>query len=297
MNSAQHLPPELLYGYQHRLLTPEELRTVHEHVAGCEACRDQLAERVNADQIARDVCTSIPLERRPPHRLYSYVAAAAAILVAVGASIWLSRLSTRQSTEDQAGDNAPSVQAALHAGRISLPPFLNELTPPSETLMGGGRTVNFRLLSPKATAVLGPSVRFRWEPMAGHWSYQVRIFRLAGAPALSSPDISASDWTAAGGLSPGTDYQWQIIATRGMERVTLPQPPDTPPRFRVLDTATANRLHKLVHLHPEAHLFLGIEYAQAGAVEDARAELSEAVQQSSHADAARRLLESLIPQR
>ena len=296
MNS-EHLPPELLFGYQHRLLLPEELRAVHDHVAGCEACRNQLAEVLNADQMARDVRSSIALARKPARRFYSYLAAAAAIVLAVGASIWVWRLSIRPSAEARGGDDAPSVQAALRTGRIPLPGFLDQLAPPRETLMGGAPAASSRLLSPKATAVLGPSVRFQWEPLPGEWVYQVRIFQLSGELVLTSSEITASEWTVTQGLSPGADYQWQITATRGAERVTLPEPPETAPRFRVLDARVADRLQKLARLHPEAHLFLGVEYGQAGAVEDARVELTRAIQQGSQAAAARKLLESLISPR
>jgi len=294
VNSAGHLPPELLFGYQHHLLSPEELRSVHDHIGVCEVCREQLADAMNVDEMISDVRSSLALERRPPWRYLPYIAAAAAIVVTVTGSIWLSRLSSRQpAAAGLSGDDAPAVQAALRAGGISLPGFLRELTPPRETLMGGTRAVFARLLSPKATAVLGPSARFEWEPLTGQWTYQVRVFRLDGELIVTSPEISGYQWIAAQGLSSGIDYQWQLVATRGAEHVTLPEPPENPPRFRVLDVNTSDRLRTLTRSHPEAHLFLGVEYGEAGALDDSKSELTLAMRQNSNPDAARKLLDSL----
>jgi hypothetical protein len=294
VNSTGHLSPELLFGYQHRLLSPEELRSVHAHISVCNVCREQLAEKLNLDAMISDVRSSLASERRPLLREFlPYVAAAAAIVVAVTGSIWLSRLSSQSTATDRGGDEAPAVEAALRAGRIALPGFLNELAPPRETLMGGPRAISARLLTPKATAVLTPSAKFEWEPLAGQWTYQVRIFQLDGEMIVSSPDISGTQWIAAKGLSPGMDYQWQIVAAHGAEHVTLPQPPENPPRFRVLDAVTSERLRTLARLHPRAHLFLGVEYGQAGVLDDARAELVQAARQNSNPDAVHKLLESL----
>src|SRR5579864_5059410 len=96
VNSAGHLPPELLFGYQHHLLSPEELRSVHDHIGVCEVCREQLADAMNVDEMISDVRSSLALERRPPWRYLPYIAAAAAIVVTLTGSIWLSRLSSRQ---------------------------------------------------------------------------------------------------------------------------------------------------------------------------------------------------------
>jgi hypothetical protein len=158
--------------------------------------------------------------------------------------------------------------------------------------MGSPSAVIASLVSPRATAAIGPSVRFEWQPMAAQWSYQVRVFQLNGEPATDSPKLTATTWVARN-LTPGADYQWQILATRGSERVTLPQPPDTPPRFRVLDRAASERLRQLSQQHPGAHLLLGVEYAQAGAIEDAQTELAVAARQTSNPTAVQKLLQSL----
>ena len=295
MNIAGHLSPELLFGYRHRLLSTDELRTVHDHIGGCETCREQLADTIGVDEMIRDVRSSLSADRPPARRFLPYAAAAAAILIGAGASIWVWRFSSRPSgAEDHGGDNAPSVQAALRAGRIPVPAFLDQLTTPREKLMGDASAVIARLVSPKATAVLGPSVPFQWEPMSGQWTYQVRVFQLNGEPAADSPELPGTTWLARK-LLPGADYQWQVVATRGSERVTLPQPPDTPPRFRVLDEAFSARLRRLAIQHPGAHLLLGVEYAQAGAIEDAKSELAKAARQNSNPDAVEKLLQSLTP--
>ncbi|HSR08087.1 MAG TPA: hypothetical protein VLM42_13120, partial [Bryobacteraceae bacterium] len=109
----------------------------------------------------------------------------------------------------------------------------------------------------------------------------------------TSPEIPDAQWIASRAIPPNNDYQWQVIATRGEERVTLPQPPENPPRFRILDAALSEQLRKSARANPEAHLLLGVEYGQAGAVDEARAALLQAVRENANADAARRLLGKL----
>jgi hypothetical protein len=291
------LSPELVFGYQHRLLTPDELRAVHDHIDVCETCREELADTMQAEEMVRDIRSALTVPRRPARRFLPYTAAAAAILVIAGSSIWWSRYAAKRRVIED-GSDEPSVQQALRSGRIALPAFLDQLAPARETLMGsGGAAPPARLLSPMATAVLGPSVRFRWEPVEGQWTYQVRIFQLSGEPVLASPELTGTEWILEQGLSPGSDFQWQLIASRGSERVTLPGPPSTPPRFRVLDNATTRRLRALAFQHPSAHLLLGVEYGQAGAIDDAKAQLSLAAGQKPNPNGAKRLLDSLIPLR
>jgi hypothetical protein len=121
----------------------------------------------------------------------------------------------------------------------------------------------------------------------------VVVFRLGGEEAARSPSIAASEWTCDRELARGVDYEWQVEASRGGERVTLPQPPDTPPRFRVLDAAAARRLSQLARQDPADRVRIGVESARAGAVEAARAELQATLEKDPSREDIRKLLATL----
>ena len=245
-------------------------------------------------EMSADIRADLDLEvRRVSPRLLTYLAAAAVVAIAAG-SVWLARrepagpdFRAAAATED------PAVRAALRAGRVPLPAFLGNLAPGREILMGGSLPAPAASLSPAATAVPGVAIRFRWTPTPGKWTYRVRIFTLDGNEVLAGPEVRDPEWTSGPGLAPGTDYQWQVEAASGDERRTIPEPPESAPRFRVLDASESNRLGELARRNPGAHLLLGVEYAKAGAVDDARAELTEALRQDPDRQDVRHLLESL----
>jgi hypothetical protein len=161
--------------------------------------------------------------------------------------------------------------------------------------MGAPGAAAPQALSPRGTAVAGLPVEFRWVALSGNWTYRVGVFTLAGDPVTVSPDLNTPPWLCAQDLRAGADYQWQVTAVRGAERVTIPQPSETPPRFRVLDSASAQRIRELARREPSNHLLLGVEYARAGLLDDARAELSEASRLAPGRPEILRLLQSLPP--
>ena len=294
MNPGGHLLPELAFGYEQGLLSADELREVHDHIASCPDCRKLLAKRLDADAMVGDVREALGVERSRLRRWWPALAAAAAVLVAVGGALrWARRAPARVTIADDDSD-APIVRDALRSGRLPTPGFLSGLASPRETLMGGTRPSPPRFFSPAATAVVAPAARFRWDALPGDWSYRVRVFRGNGEQAAESPEVSAGEWSADRPLAAGEDYAWQVVASRGAERITLPQPPDTPPRFRVLDGATAARLRQLAALRPGS-LLLAVEYARAGAVEDARSELTDFLRRNPGREDVRALLRSLGP--
>jgi hypothetical protein len=162
--------------------------------------------------------------------------------------------------------------------------------------MGGSRPLPPRVFWPAATAVVEPVVHFRWDALPGEWSYRIRVFRENGEQVAESPDVPAARWVVDRPLPSGEDLTWQVVASRGAENVTLPAAPDTPPRFRVLDAATAGRLKDLAGRRPGS-LLLAVEYARAGAVENARSELETFLGRHPRREDVRRLLANLGPPR
>jgi hypothetical protein len=226
-------------------------------------------------------------------------AIAAGFFLVATAAIWFSLHRAAQidaaSLHDR--ESAKEVEITggiLEAGHLPLPDFVKDLTPPQQVLMGksaGGPSLQF--LSPVATAVISGRPTFRWKRLEGDWTYQVRVFRLGSELAAESGETSGSEWTPETELPSGITYQWQILAQRAPERVTFPQPPQTSPRFRVIDQATAARLRQLAESRGGVHLLLAIEYGKAGLIEDAKRELQAELKGSRHSEAVERLIRSL----
>jgi hypothetical protein len=284
VNLSSHLPPEHLFGYEHQILTPDELRSVHEHIAQCEDCRKELARRIGVETMEPDLRNALA-GAKPPRRVASRVwlayAAAAAILLAIGLAVWLQN---RDRT----------VQDALRSGSISIPGFVKDLNPPREVLMGQTADKPASLISPKGTGVLSRHPSFLWRSLGDGWTYRVQVFDSDGALAAESPALTATVWNCDRALAREQTYEWQLIAFRGEERVTLEKPPESPARFRVVDASTATRIEKLVAAK-RTHLELAVEFGRAGLLEDARREMAAAITQHPADPAIERLRDSLQP--
>jgi hypothetical protein len=289
MNAADHLGPKIQFGYRNRLLTPEELRLADSHLSTCAACREALARDMGAEGTVESIRAELKSETRPRGWPIVPFAIAVGFFIVASAAIWFSLHRAAQidvaSLHDR--ESAKEVEISggiLEAGHLPLPDFVKDLTPTRQVP---------HLISPVATAVMDGRPTFRWQRLEGDWTYQVRVFRLGSELMAQSPEISGSEWTPDTELPSGITCQWQILGQRGSERVTFPQPPQAPPRFRVIDQATAARLRQLAESRGGVHLLLAIEYGKAGLIEDARRELQAELKGSRHAEAVERLIRSL----
>lgn len=209
------------------------------------------------------------------------LAIALAFFTAASGAIWYSLhraalvdvagLHDRETITEQQADGD-----VLQAGRLPLPDFAKD--PPGP-----------QFISPVATAVLDGRPTFRWKPLVGDWIYVVRVSGPDSSLVAESGDLSSPEWTPASDLPSGITYQWQILARRGSERITFPQPP----RFRVIDPATSQRLRELAKKRGGVHIMLAIEYGKAGLIEDARRELELELPRSQYPEAVQRLRQSL----
>ncbi|QOY87907.1 hypothetical protein [Paludibaculum fermentans] len=293
MNPNDHLRPESIFGFQHQMLEAEELRAVFAHIAACDQCRRLLSQRMDTNAMIDDAKSALLPPARPGMTfLPRYLAAAAAVVLVSSGALWLINRApvVSRGTPDQ---QPAAVALALRTGRLDFPPFLKELASTPRTLMGEAASSGSPLLSPKATAVLAAPVEFHWQPLQGSWNYQVRVFTLSGEQAAYSQPVVEARWICETGLTPGSTYQWQVTASRGAERVTLPGPAEAPPRFRVLETAPSDRLRDLVRRLPDDHLQLGVEYARAGLLDEARHHLTEAARLAPQRQDLRLLLQAL----
>ena len=230
--------------------------------------------------------------------LVPFAIAAAFFVVAAGA-IWFSihraAQIDRASLHDR--ETAKEVEMTgdiLEAGRLPLPDFVKDLTPPRQVLMG----------KPAARPEPGDPLtrRNRGDEWAAHVSME------AAGRRLDVPGPRVSSGVRAGGgerrnIRLGVDSRERTAVRDHLSvadshparlgRVTFPQPPQLPPRFRVIDQASAARLRQLAESRGGVHLLLAIEYGKAGLVEDARRELQAELKSSRHAEAVERLMRSL----
>jgi len=253
---SNHLTPELIFGYEQGLLSPAELRSVNQHVHACAACRDRLTQSIDIEGML-----TLASVEPPRQRSYLPYAAAAAILVAsLTAWFWIQYR------------HKPAAIA-----RIELPAFIQDLNPPRQTLMGAPATAPAAEMSPRGTAVLGGRPTFRWSSQpGGGWTYKVQIFGAGSDLVLESPEIQTTQWTPQQDLAPGVNYQWQVTAARAAGRLTLPGPPGTPPRFRIVDSTQAARIGDLI-AGGASHSNLAAAYAEAGLLMEARSEVEAAI--------------------
>jgi hypothetical protein len=262
-----HLTPELIFGHEHGLLSPGEVRSVYRHIEECEECRSRVAKSIDISGLL----ATVPAPRR---RTYArYVAAAAVVLAAcLGWWFWLHLRSQ-----------------PLETASVELPAFLQELNPPPQTLMGAPAAGGSLRMSPQGTAVLAARPTFSWPEQSGEgWTYRVQVFDLRSNPVLESGDLAVTQWTASKELAPGVSYEWQVSASRSNQRLTLPGLAGPPPRFRVIDPDTVRSLSELV-ARGASHAQLASAYARAGAVDQARRELDVAIREQPNNPGLRRL--------
>jgi len=288
MNS-EHIPAEMMFGYEHGLLKPEEVLRLHQHLDACADCRRLVAGRSGLPEMVGDVRQALnrtePAARGFwPGREWMAYAAAAMLVVAVGIGYRMMRGgSTAQN---------PAVVEALRTGKIARPAFLAELAGPREILMGRANQPDGDLLSPSGLAVLSRRPSFSWKTLPGSWRYHVRVYEPSGAVFAESGIIRESSWTCGTDLAQGVTYQWQVTAMREDQRLTLPNPPARPPRFRVVDAATAAHLQRLIQ-SGAAHLELAVEYGRAGLMDESYREMEAAVALQPRDAGLRQLLDSL----
>jgi hypothetical protein len=158
--------------------------------------------------------------------------------------------------------------------------------------MGGGDEtggVPFALLTPVGKIVRENQPVLRWKPLKDAVSYTVAIVNSNFRVVEESGKLTATNWKPAKPLPRGAVYSWQVTATKadGSETVS-PSAPAPQARFRVLDQKMADDLSKLEKT--KSRLALGVLYATAGLIEEARREFQILVKENPKSALARKLL-------
>jgi hypothetical protein len=320
-----HLSDRQVEDFRRRALSPRELLAVDDHIAACPECRLRLAEGESLsgslaawESLGESDASPLPahLVPRPslfPRRLPVFPAAAV-LLAAVGLAVGLAGWGTKPAVELMDGGKRvrlssrgelvglellPAAQrqeiaAALQVGHLDKPQEIDGLAGRGSVLRGAAAPPSgFVLLAPLATAVLDGRPIFRWTPLPGAESYQVKVFDANLAPVADSGPISATEWRPSRPLPAGGVYAWQIVARRDGEDRTAPDPGSPPALFRVLATDQAEALERAAHAAGGSHLALGVLYAHGGLVGEAQRELEQVVAANPRSATARRLLASV----
>ena len=126
----------------------------------------------------------------------------------------------------------------------------------------------------------------------------MNLARRNGGEIVTSPSLGAdtTEWTPSQSLQPGEVYEWEVEALRADELIAkTPAPPESEARFAILPNDQQKELQRLRMELGKSHLLLGLAYARAGLVPEARSEFQQLVQENPRSQLPKSLLASLTP--
>lgn len=180
---------------------------------------------------------------------------------------------------------------AVKDQRVSIPGWIADLQGSNETLMGPTEGVRFKLLSPVGVVVDSDRPEFSWEKLPEATGYRVKVYDASFHEVASSNRITATSWVSSASLPRGAVLNWVVSADSSEGEVLSPVPPAPAAKFKVLEVSTMKELENAKALH--SHLLLGLAYAHAGMVPEARTELAELHKQNPNSALVAALLQSL----
>jgi hypothetical protein len=288
--AAPHLSDDDLQRLVSGRLPPQTLAAIEEHLRTCRVCAAQVDD-------LRAWTTSVPRGRA------GWLALAAAVVVAVvvPGSIWYARGVRAPGSASMAGletlepaDQA-RIRAATAAGVGTLPPFMADVMPARETLMGSpvARVAAFEVIAPVQTATVSDRPRLEWRALAGADSYDVTIADEGSRVVARNSALTDTNWMPRDALARGQTYTWQVAAHLGDDTITVPAAPAPPARFHVVDAHTAEVLRLVEAEHPDSHLLIGLLDMEAGVRTEAVRHLQQVPSNDPDAGVAQRSLERL----
>jgi hypothetical protein len=274
-----------LVSYVDGTLDTEDREWVEEHLAGCNVCRDDVAD-------IRSAATLTKPERQHIAAVWWLLAAGVAGVAILSLVVGRAqRVEPPPVTMARQASRPDLVQEALSAGLLTPPAaWLGVQTTPDVVRGTQGSSVG-GTYTPSSTVVEAQRPEFSWPRTAGA-EYVVRVSSGANEAAKSEV-LREPKWTATSPLARGTTYVWQIEVHVHGHVDTMPPPPHPPLLFAVADVQSANDLAAARKEHPDDYLRLGVLYARAGVREEARAQLAAWLSAHPGDAAARRLLESV----
>lgn len=266
-----------LFRYVDGALSFDEQERVEAHLGVCDRCDAEVADLRAA---------AAALQAMKPHRSSSrYILPAAALLAAATiAGVLLFRPLAEPATPNEppltrrppvARIDPPPLEAAprlkpewealvtgaLRAGQVVMPAVLAEIRTPPETLRGEAKARR-DAVSPAGVVVDTDRPTFSWPAWEGAES--VVIVYNGDEELEASGPLRTNRWTPAKPLPRRVPLVWQVEMRRGGASTILPEPPDPPAIFRIIDGASFQEIEAARRTEPTNDLLLGLLYARAG---------------------------------
>lgn len=186
------------------------------------------------------------------------------------------------------------LRSAFKSGSLTVGAEAIEVIPGSGKRMGGNAPEggeDFRLDDPVGRIIDTGSPEFSWRPVEGAASYRVDVFDVNYQKVASSGDLRTTRWKT--NLRRGRTYVWVVTALRGGIEIRSSQEPGTEARFRTLDDARSRNLALIRRNYPRSRLLLGVAYAEAGMIDDARRQFGMLSRENRNSPVPRKLLKEL----
>lgn len=186
------------------------------------------------------------------------------------------------------------VKQALLTVQLAKPQVLEDLSSPATKFLGERADQSrFALLEPVGKVITEDQPTLQWQPLHGATAYVASVFDTQFRIAVKSKPLSATEWRLPVPLHRGSTYSWQVTATRDHQQITAPVAPAPRAQFRVLDRQTMEALENVRVQRPNAHLTLGVLYAQAGLLSDSEREFQALMKENPDSAIARNLLHAV----
>ncbi len=177
------------------------------------------------------------------------------------------------------------LEETRRTGRLAFPADIRELATP-DMFRGEPSAVAVSAMWPVATAIDEERPELRWPDVDG--ARFVVVLTSGGNELARSGSLTTSHWRVPIALRRGQVVRWQVRMDRGETTSILPAPPAPPAIFRSISEEEHQEIARAKAEAPDDHLLIGLLYARAGVVEEARRELG-----ASQDPLASRLLEQL----
>lgn len=282
--SSPHLSEAQLDDYAARRPLPADVMT---HIDGCADCRadaEDLRKFVAEVRPEKPAAAAAPGRRTQPVWLRPIAAVFA--IAALGTAAWFTI--GRQHAESagapaavETASNIPpqfrdEIKTAVDSGSLRIPDAVTAMSAgPIQLRSTDVKPPAFRLAGPLSTAVLEDTPLFRWTAIPGA-TYTISVYDDQFHAVASSGPLNTTEWRPEKPLARGAVYRWEVHAALGKRVESAPAPTEPEAKFLLLDEAAAKRLTDARAAMPDAPLALGILYANAGVLEEAKSELTKA---------------------
>jgi Putative zinc-finger len=250
-----------------------------QHLDLCPDCR------ADAEDL-REFAGTAPVDQSEIKPIWVRALAAAMAVTALGVAAWLairSHSPAVPSSPVQTASKVPAqyqaeIQTAIDSGVLHIPASIAGMTGGpiqlrSETKASAPSA--FHLISPTATAVIDDTPIFRWTALEGA-TYSISVYDDHFNQVAAAAGLQTTEWHPDKPFPRAAAYLWEVRAVRGAHTERAPAGTQPEARFAVLSGADAQRLAEARTAMPDDPLALGILYADAGAIADARTALEQA---------------------